>query len=107
MTLAPKIINVELSPLPIRANEPVSVIVTWEGEPREGESYQWRRGTRPLIGQVGQTFVPPDLWGDLNCVVRVNNGYGTAVSISDFATTAPPPVLGRLAFTSGFSSGFK
>lgn len=83
---APVILSVTLDPTTITANSTIRAVVEWEGFPHDGVAYQWRRASRPIAGETAATYRPTEAWPDLNCLVTIDNGRGTAISASAFAT---------------------
>ena len=86
--------------------EPVAVTVTWTGFPTSGVAYQWRLGSTAIKGERSSTYTPSARPEDLNCLVTIDNGRGTAMSATTFVTFAPAPE-GPSAFTPGFDEGFE
>lgn len=108
MPSAPAITAVSLQPNVVATDEPVTVVVTWTGDPLIGVSYQWRQGVAFIPGQRAATYVPNGTEVSLNCLVQINNGYGTAtaVAIIDTVETPETPADDEGDFSSDFSSDF-
>jgi hypothetical protein len=71
---------------PLVAGDTAAAMVVWDGLPRLGVAYQWRDGTLPIAGAIESTFVTGDLTETLNCMVRIDNGRGTAVAVSNYVS---------------------
>ena len=83
---APVITALTLSPTEIAAGTEMTALVTWTGYPVQGVSFQWRLGETPIAGATTPTYTPAEVYADLNCLVTIDNGRGTATSATVFAT---------------------
>lgn len=88
---APVITAITLSTDAADAGDPIQVSVTWTGFPTRGVSYQWRLGSTPIRGETAAVYTPPDRPEDLNCLITIDNGRGTAMSASLYVTFGPAP----------------
>jgi hypothetical protein len=80
----PVITSVTLTPDEITVGTPIVAAVVWTGYPVQGVVFEWRRGTSLIA--TGAVYTPTEAWADLNCVVTIDNGRGTATSASVYAT---------------------
>jgi hypothetical protein len=103
---APAITSITLSPSESAIDEPITAVVVWTGFPRTGISYQWRLGTAPISGAVGAVYTPAEAHADLNCLIVIDNGRGTAMSASVYATIDDEPEPEPGAFSSAFAEAF-
>lgn len=87
---APSITSVTLSPTTLTVGVPITAVVTWTGYPQTGVAYRWRRGPTPIADAASEIFVPTEQWADLNCLVTIDNGRGTATGASAYAEIAEP-----------------
>lgn len=105
----PRITAVTLSPTTINSGVPILALVEWTGFPMLGVRYQWRRSGVAIRGETSAVHTPTGAWTDLDCLVTIDNGRGTAASASPVALQPPPPEPGEgpQAFSTGFSEGFE
>lgn len=102
----PRITSITLNPTTVSIGVPITAIVAWTGFPQMGIAYQWRRGSTAISGQTNPSHTPTGQWLDLNCLVTIDNGRGTATGASLYAEQ-PEEGEGPSAFTSGFDEGFE
>jgi hypothetical protein len=108
MPSPPVILSAVMSPNVMATGEPVTVLTTWTGDPKTGVSHQWRQSTARIRGATAPTYTPTGAEVALNCMVTIDNGYGTAIANAIFTTTVPvddDEVEGG-DFSSDFSSDF-
>ena len=79
---APVITSVTIEPDQIASGVTVAARVTWTGYPVRGVTYQWRDGLSLIRGATVPTYTPAVAIPDLNCLVHIDNGHGTATSAS-------------------------
>jgi hypothetical protein len=106
---APTILSVTLSPAYVTVGVPMAVVVSWTGFPEQGVNYQWRRGSTPIRGAIRSVYTPDGSYTDLNCLITIDNGIGSAISASLYPTAAPAPDVDEDdggAFSGDFSSDF-
>jgi hypothetical protein len=82
MPSPPVITSIAISPNVVATEEPIIVTVVWTGSPQLGVTYQWRLGNTPIRGQTAPQYIPDGTEVALNCVVTIDNGYGTAIAIA-------------------------
>ena len=82
MPAAPTILSVTLSASEVTVGDAVTVAVVWTGDPQATPTFQWRDGSTIIEGATAGTFAPSEAYEALNCLVAVDNGEGSAISIT-------------------------
>jgi hypothetical protein len=82
MPSPPVITSAAISPNVVATEEPIIATVVWTGSPQLGVTYQWRLGNSAIRGQTAPQYIPDGTEVALNCVVTIDNGYGTAIAIA-------------------------
>lgn len=90
MPSAPIIATVALQPNVVATDEPVTVAVVWDGDPKVGLAFQWRDGLRLIRNQTAGTYTPSGAEASLNCLVTIDNGFGTATAVAIVTAITPP-----------------
>lgn len=84
MTAPPAVVSLRLSPNTAATGETVSVMLEWTGDPKFGVFYQWRQGLFPIAGATAAAYLIAGNEVDLNCLVTIDNGIGTAIAVAIF-----------------------
>lgn len=104
----PVILSAHIAPEAVVSGDTVSVVVDWDAAPKIGARFQWRQGLTPIAGQTQDTFEVIGDEIDLNCLITIDNGIGTAITVAIFAGGVIPPPSGDFDpddFTSDFVGG--
>jgi hypothetical protein len=86
----PAIVSAVINPTVIATDELLTVFVDWTGDPKVGVTYQWRQSTTRIRGETGPSYMPDGTETSVNCIVTIDNGFGTAIAIA--LQEARPPV---------------
>lgn len=100
MTLptAPRITSAELSSPETLPGVAIMAVVSWDGEPRVQPTFQWRNGDLILRGETGGSYTPAAAMPSLNCVIRVDNGRGSAVAVARLEPVEASPVATEFTY---------
>lgn len=93
----PRITRAEITPGDFVTGTELSVAVEWTGHPRAQPQFQWRDGSAPIPGATGGSYTAPSPAFDANCVIRIDNGRGTAQAVAlPVPITTPDPGPGEV-----------
>lgn len=89
----PAITYIACAPPAAAAGMTVATVLAWTGHPRAEPSLQWRNGNRPIPGETASTYLLAADPVDLNCLVQIDNGRGTASAVALVDPIDAPPVV--------------